>query len=85
MFKASKFAKIIFDFRSGRDSKAQLAKQSLNTLNGAGHRVQAAVFQTTPRQRDINGLGAELFIQFSRLQIITLGIERGLYLLLWPG
>jgi hypothetical protein len=65
---------IIFDFRASRHGKAELTEETFNTVDGAGDRMQAAVFNTATRQRDVDGLCGQTRIQrcaqigFTRVQ-----------------
>ncbi|MNV03692.1 hypothetical protein D3C71_939720 [compost metagenome] len=54
---------VIFDFRASRHGKAELTEETFNAVDGARDRMQTAVFNTTTRQRNVDGLFGQAGIQ----------------------
>ena len=72
---------IVFDFRARRHGKAELTEETFNTVDGAGDRMQAAIFNAATRQRDVDGLCSQTSIQRRPFQFGFARIQRLLYLL----
>ena len=60
------------------DHEADRAEQALDALEGAAHRVQAALHATTPGQGDVERLGGELGEQRGFAQRVAAALECGL-------
>ena len=72
---------IVFDFRPGSHGKAKLTEETFDTVDSTGHRMQTAVFNTTPRQGDINSFCCQTRIQRRAFQLGFTRIQRLLHLL----
>ena len=72
---------VIFDFRAGRDGKAELTEETFDTVDGAGNRVQSAVLNTTSRQRDINGFRGQARVKRCAFELGLTRVKRLLDLL----
>ncbi len=71
----------IFNLGTTGNLEAHLAKQALDALDGAGHRVQTAILDAAARQADVDGLGGQLLVQHGDFEGFTTLVQGILNLL----